>query len=204
MSRPIFVTINPYWPPAYTPTIVTRLDREIYRSSAGYQKSEVAANLEFQCRGRDSRRSRRLQACGVRARATDSGGKPHEFHFRMFMFETGVALDAFELREGNPAGYQFQVNAEPEEDQLALLGRLIEKLRRALAVKHIADSEHGLQITKPLVVRGLIDWDSEQGGSTPLLVIDGREISWDEFGRMISGFEGFQFKLEIRDKSEEI
>ena len=96
------------------------------------------------------------------------------------------------------------VIAEPEEDQLELLGRLIEKLRRALAVKHIADSEHGLQITEPLVVRGLIDWDSEQGGSTPLLVIDGREISWDEFGRMISGFEGFQFKLEIRDKSEEI
>jgi hypothetical protein len=85
-----------------------------------------------------------------------------------------------------------------------LLGRLIEKIRRALAVKHIADSEHGLQITEPLVVRGRIDWDAEQGGSTPLLVIDGREISWDEFGRMISGFEGFQFKLEIRDKSEEI
>ena len=137
-------------------------------------------------------------------RLTDSGGKPHEFHFRTFMFETGVALDAFELREGNPAGYQFQVNAEPEEDQLALLGRLIEKLRRALAVQHIADGEHGLRITEPLVVRGLIDWDSEQGGSTPMLAIDGREISWDEFGRMISSFEGFQFKLEIRDKSEEI
>ena len=137
-------------------------------------------------------------------RLTDSGGKPHEFHFRSFMFGTGVALDAFELRDGNPAGYQFQVIAEPEEDQLALLGRLIEKMRRALAVKHIADSEHGLQITEPLVVRGRIDWDAEQGGSTPLLVIDGREISWDEFGRMISGFEGFQFKLEIRDKSEEI
>jgi hypothetical protein len=120
------------------------------------------------------------------------------------MFGTGIALDAFELRDGNPAGYQFQVIAEPEEDQLTLLGRLIAKLRRALAVKHIADSEHGLQITEPLVVRGLIDWDSEQGGSTPLLVVDGREVSWDEFGRMISGFEGFQFKLEIRDKSEEI
>ncbi len=137
-------------------------------------------------------------------RLIDSGGKPHEFHFRSFMFGTGVALDAFELRDGNPASYQIQVIAEPEEDQLVLLGRLIEKLRRALAVKHIADSEHGLQITEPLVVRGLIDWDADQGGSTPLLVIDGREISWDEFGRMISGFEGFQFKFEIRDKSEEI
>lgn len=76
-------------------------------------------------------------------------------------------MDAFELRDGNPAGYQFQVIAEPEEDLLALLGRLIEKMRRALVVKHIDDSERGLQITKAKVVRGLIDWDSEQGGSTP-------------------------------------
>ncbi len=137
-------------------------------------------------------------------RLTDSEGKPHEFHFRTFLFGSGVALDAFELRKGDPAGYQFQVIAEPEEDLLALLGRLIEKMRRALAIKHIDDSEHGLQIAGAKVVRGLIDWDEERGGSTPLFVIDGQEISWEEFGRMIAGFEGFQFKLEIHDKSEEI
>ncbi len=135
---------------------------------------------------------------------TDCAGEVHKFHFRTFLFGTSVALDAFELRDGNPGGYQFQVIAEPEEDLLALLGRLIEKMRRALAIKHIEDGEHGLQIAGAKVVRGLIDWDAEQGGSTPLLVIDGREISWEEFGRMIAGFEGFQFKFEIRDKSEEV
>ena len=49
----------------------------------------------------------------------DNEGKLHEFYFRTFLFGTGVALDAFELRDGNPAGYQFQVIAEPEEDILA-------------------------------------------------------------------------------------
>jgi hypothetical protein len=38
----------------------------------------------------------------------------------------------------------------------------------------------------------------------PLLVIDGREITWEEFGRMLMTFEGFQFKLEICDRSEEV
>jgi hypothetical protein len=38
----------------------------------------------------------------------------------------------------------------------------------------------------------------------PLLVIDGREVSWDTFGRMLMAFEGWQLKLEIRDKSDEI
>jgi hypothetical protein len=42
--------------------------------------------------------------------------KLHEFYFRTFLFGTSVALDAFELRDGNPAGYQFQVTAEHEEE----------------------------------------------------------------------------------------
>jgi hypothetical protein len=137
-------------------------------------------------------------------RLKDTDGKFHEFHFTTFLFGTGVALDAFELRKGVPAGYRFQVIAGPEEDPLAMLGRLIAKIQRALAVKHLEDSEYGLQIGQAGVVRGFIDWDDAQDGRLPLLVIDGREISWDDFGRCLMTFEGFQFKLEIRDKSEEL
>ena len=50
---------------------------------------------------------------------------------------------------------------------------------------------------------GNIDCDDAFADRVPLLVIDGREIAWDEFGRMLMVFEGFQFKLEIRDKSED-
>jgi hypothetical protein len=54
------------------------------------------------------------------------------------------------------------------------------------------------------LVRGRIAWDDEHDGRLPLLVIDGREVSWEAFGRMLMTFEGWQFKLEIRDRSEEI
>jgi hypothetical protein len=37
-----------------------------------------------------------------------------------------------------------------------------------------------------------------------MLVIDGKEISWELFGRMVMGFEGWQFRFEIRDRSQEI
>lgn len=40
-------------------------------------------------------------------------------------------------------------------------------------------------------------------GQVPLVMIDGREIKWDELGRMLMSYEGWQFKLQIRDKSEE-
>jgi hypothetical protein len=39
--------------------------------------------------------------------------------------------------------------------------------------------------------------------SAPLLIIDGKPISWEELGRMIPEYMGFRFKLEIFDRSEE-
>ncbi|HEY7765305.1 MAG TPA: hypothetical protein VIB38_09980 [Aestuariivirgaceae bacterium] len=81
---------------------------------------------------------------------------------------------------------------------------MIEKIRRGLSVQHITDGEHGLQIADHHVVRGRIEWDDASNGRVPLLVVDGREVSWDDFGRMLMGFEGFQFRLHIQDKSEEV
>jgi hypothetical protein len=54
------------------------------------------------------------------------------------------------------------------------------------------------------VVRGKIEWGDCEDGSVPLLNVDGREITWQAFGRMLMSFEGWQFKLEIRDKSEDL
>jgi hypothetical protein len=133
----------------------------------------------------------------------DCTGKVYEFHFRTRLLGTGVSLDAFELRDGHPAGYQFQIIGDPEGDLLLLLGRLIEKIRRALSTKHLIDSDHGLQIADR-VVRGKVEWDEAEDGRVPLLIIDGREITWEDFGRMLMSFEGWQFKLNIADKSEEL
>src|SRR5262249_26336240 len=126
----------------------------------------------------------------------DVAGKSHEFHFRTHLFGIGVALDAFEIRGGHPAGYQFKVIGEPEEDLLVLLGRLIEKIRRGLSRQHLKKEQYGVQIADRAVC-GTIEWDQAQDGSVPLLNIDGTEITWEELGRMLMSFEGWQFKLEI-------
>lgn len=85
-----------------------------------------------------------------------------------------------------------------------LLGRLIEKVRRDLFIKHLRNDEFGLHIADSLVVRGKIEWDDSQHGSMPLLAVDGREVTWQAFGRMLMSFEGWQFKLEIADQSEDL
>lgn len=134
---------------------------------------------------------------------TDSAGAAHEFHFRTRLLGSMVAVDAFELKRGAPAGYQFQILGDPDDDLLSLLGRLIERMRRSLSVKHLVKSEQGLQIAAE-TVRARIDWDETQDGRIPLLVIDGRDVSWEEFGSMLMTFEGWQFRMEIRDPSEEV
>jgi hypothetical protein len=134
---------------------------------------------------------------------TDCAGVTHEFHFQTRLLGNIVALEAFELRDEIPAGYQFQMVGDPEDDLFTLLGRLIEKIRRALSIKHIADDGNGLQVADQ-TVRGRIEWDDSEIDHTPLVVVDGREISWEDFGRMLLTFEGWQFKLEIRDPAEEL
>jgi hypothetical protein len=75
----------------------------------------------------------------------DCAGEAHEFHFRTHLFGPGVALDAFEIRDGCAAGYRFQVIGDLKDDLLAPPGGL----GRA-------------------VVRGLIAWDEAEDGQFPL------------------------------------
>jgi hypothetical protein len=53
-----------------------------------------------------------------------------------------------------------------------------------------------------MTVRAQISSDPESYEGMPLLVIDGREVSWEEFGRMLAAFEGWQFRMEIVDPSD--
>lgn len=135
---------------------------------------------------------------------SDVGGREHVFQFRTHLFATGVALDAIELTEGEPEGYCFQVIGHEEGDLLELLARLVTKMRRGLENSHLEEGSHGLQISDRGIVRARIESDLEGKTDMPVVVIDGRNIPWDEFGRMVATYTGFQFKLELHDLSDEI
>ncbi|WP_395064353.1 hypothetical protein [Paraburkholderia silvatlantica] len=112
-----------------------------------------------------------------------------------------VALDAFELRRELRAGYRFRMIGEAGGDVSVLLERFVQKMRRALSVRHI--DFHERQIIDS-TVRGRIEWDESQPGHMPLVVVDGKEVSWDELGQMLMSMEGWQFRLDIADPGEEL
>lgn len=141
----------------------------------------------------------RLEPIGI----AGSTGVEHQFHFTTRLLGDIVSLEAFELHEGQQEGYKFQLIGKPEEDLFKLLGQLIQRIRKALSVKHIEDGKYGLQIVESLV-KGRIEWDENEGGRVPVMVVDGREISWEEFGQMLMSHEGAQFKLEVFDPSADV
>ena len=144
----------------------------------------------------------RLEPIGI----TDCEGVSHQFHFATRLLGHMVTLDAFELKDGQQTGYKFQIIGDPEEDQFALLGRMVERIRKTLSVKYIKDdgNGYGVQITG-MMVCGRFERDlTLEDAYMPSVVIDGQEISWEKFGHMISSYEGWQFKLEILDRSDEL
>ena len=139
----------------------------------------------------------------------DIEGGEHEFRFITRHLGDRVCIDAFEIKDGHRAGYEFSLIGDLDKEIFELFGKLFERMRRGLNRKHLEwdGITNSWQISKDDVVRARISSDLESDedyGHPPLIVIDGKEIRWDEFGRMLMTYEGFHFKLEIFDRSDEI
>ena len=130
----------------------------------------------------------------------DPKGVLHTFQFRPHIFGEELSLEALEVTE-NDEGYEFSVIADADQDLYITFKSLFERIRRELSRQHLEPNDGGYRV-KDGVVRGQIS-SAAGDSSTPLLIIDGKPIRWEELGSMISEYMGFRFKLEIFDSSEE-
>lgn len=51
-------------------------------------------------------------------------------------------------------------------------------------------------------MRGRIECGEVGPGEPPRVVIDGRELTWNELGRLVSSLEGWQVGLPILDRTD--
>ena len=136
---------------------------------------------------------------------TDTDGLEHTFSFssRLIGAEQ-VVMEATEVKEDGSTGYTFQIIDDTKTDPLVRYKILYEKMKRGLGIKHIQpDDLTRYSITDPGIVRGHITSDLDDENDMPVVVIDGKEVSWSEFGAMVGTYMGFNFKLELFDRSEE-
>ncbi len=134
--------------------------------------------------------------------AKDSHGKRRTFYFETVLGPAGVVIEAYERLEGDEEGYKFSVIDDLDCDLRELHSRLIRKARRGLRHRHLERNDWDRSFGLTDIVRGRISCSGDSSG--PVLVVDGKSISWDEFGRMLVAYEGFQFRLQFVDPTEEV
>lgn len=135
---------------------------------------------------------------------TDCNGRAHSFQVRRRLCPSGQVIEAFELLDDERGGHQFAVLGDVAADPIEVFAQLYERMRRGLARMHVADGPYGPSLEATGPVRGRISSDYDVDPEPePVIVIDGRTFTWAQFGRMLLSFEGWQFRLEIVDRTDE-
>jgi hypothetical protein len=132
---------------------------------------------------------------------TGPDGVPRTFKVRSRLAPTGHVMETLEVPPREGGGYRFAILGDCEARAWDLFQQLCQKMRAELAVRHIDWSESGWQILGRRLT-GRIEWDPDTKGATPLLVVDGRALSWEEVGRMLMTFEGFTLDARVEDTIE--
>lgn len=134
-------------------------------------------------------------------------GKKHKFHIRKMVHPVGIAYEAAEITGNDNPGFKVNVMDNLDCDQQVLFKRLEAKIKKTLFVRYLKTSRgpYGSKQThiKNDVVAGRLEYNDDDSG-IPGLIIDGKSYSWEELGRMLTPYEGFQFKLKLYDMNDDI
>jgi len=138
----------------------------------------------------------------------DVDGQDHVFHITTHLYGDRVSMEAVEeVADDDVEAYRFCMvgGAEGGEQNLFnMLAKLVARVKRGLSRKHVEAGYGGRnQITSDGIVRGHITSDVNELIHSPVVVIDGKEFSWKELGEMVMAYEGFNFRLDMIDRSEE-
>lgn len=119
----------------------------------------------------------------------------------------GIVYEAVEITKDGTPGYRVAVMGHLDSEQQDLFLKLDAKIRKTVSKRYLENRSipyAGNQVVlKEDVAVGRFEYDEHNDGIHKV-VIDGQEFSWDELGRMLSAYEGFQFKLEIYDISDDV
>jgi hypothetical protein len=95
-------------------------------------------------------------------------------------------------------GYRVALVGAHEADVGSMFARLRRMLRQAIAQPYLERATHrDGWIMRGMEVEGRLVWRDDSPGYD--VVIDGRRLSWEEFGATLEPFEGWTFRLSIRD-----
>lgn len=122
--------------------------------------------------------------------------------FRLRRAPTGIVAEAQE--SGEPAaGYHVEVLGDHDADLDLLLQTLRSKVGAHIDRLYLEPTHDWPEwtLTADEVMGRLVRQDGEL---TYGVVVDGRTLSWEEFGRTLGSYEGWQFRLVLGDAADDL
>jgi hypothetical protein len=135
----------------------------------------------------------------------DVDGNIHIFEIGKHIFPTGVKWVAYEIIDGEIEGYQFGLHADLDDDPVKSLQELYGKINEGLSKIYVnRERGHGRTFyTLPHdSIVGRIEWDDDQNGESPKIIIDGKPYTWHEVGKMMMSYEGWNLTIKISEVGE--
>jgi hypothetical protein len=122
----------------------------------------------------------------------DCAGKRRRFVLQVYA--GGRFLEAREILAGGVPGARMALPVKRGE--APPWGAIRKRIRERLARRDLTRDENGRAILVADALRGQLTWSPEEGLA---VIIDDVVLSWDEVGRLLECYEGFDLRLEIHD-----
>lgn len=128
-------------------------------------------------------------------------GRSHRFRFRVWRSPTGIVVDAQEADVPDGDGFHFKLMGAHDADVASLVDRLRRRMRAGISRTNLEPHPRGEGwiATGDEIVGRLAHSNTAKGGRPFDVVVDGRRLSWEEFGRALDPFEGWDFTVRVDD-----
>lgn len=127
---------------------------------------------------------------------TGPDGRERLIAYRVWRSPAGIVVEAAE--GGRPLeGYAAKVVGTHEADVAALVDEAKAAIRRRIARRDLELSPSGNMVMAGDELCGRLEW--QDPGPPYAVVVDGRTMSWEEFGLAMEPFEGWEFRISFRE-----
>ncbi len=136
----------------------------------------------------------------------DQWKRKYRFKVSSFFVPTGLASMAVEVTEDGVPGYEFQILSDHDMEPQLAEEELMKKVRRGLNRRHLKTESGKLIIGAKGVLRGAIAYNDDFSDTKfdRNFVIDGKRITMEKFNELLQEYEGWNFKLQIVDPSDDL
>jgi hypothetical protein len=126
-------------------------------------------------------------------------GCGHRLRIRLWRTPGGISAEAVEQLPGGDGddGFQVKVFGEHDADPAVLLAELDERVRAEVGRQYLERGHHAGWQVAGLEVAGRV---SASADGPPDVVVDGRRLSWEEFGQAVSSLDGWWFRMTFGDE----